>query len=427
MNEELSNFYVRFTTEGITELKAGLKDVQESVDKLDKDLKKSKGSGDDFFKQFKSWANSVGLVTAAFVALKEAVKGAIDVSGQIQDIYKESDISGTDPETLERWGILARMYRGTQGDANQFFRGLNDLALNLRENKYSEDMLERMARAGFSMQYLQGAGLPENRDALISKLNQVFNRKDLDAADLAAVKQLFNISDTMYDILKANPDALRKNLQWAEGQRALTADPAYLENSIELNKTLIELKQELTRTFADFMPVVTELLEAVKPLLAPLKELGSAITRLLVALMPIIKWIVDKVGGGIGGLADSIKLLTGGMTLDEFDEKYSNDEGFMGSVWRGGKKAGEWLGDKLYSWGKKIKQNEAAWDEKVFGNVPTSAPTRTSTTNLTTNNISRPTINVAPGTYNSPTTIDLNTNTVTQGGRVTPIMNSTKG
>lgn len=346
--DEIGNFFVKFTTEGLTELKQGLAETNKSLDTLTESLKKTGGHNDSFFGKFAGWATSVGLLTAAILAVKKAITETFEVAKDVRGIYKLSDTLGVDPETIERWEILARLYDGGRGDVAGFFGSLNNLSLNLREGKYSKEMMERMARYGFTEQYLYNASLPTNRDKVIGDLNALFNRRDLDAADFAAIREVFGISDTMVDILKAAPDALKNNLAWAEGNRALTADPDYDRQAIELRKTQIEVEQQLKNIWLELMPTVRDLLEAVKPLLEPIKELVGVIAELAIAIMPIVEWATKQLGGSLGALADTWKLITGKMSLDEFDQKYSKADNVAGKVYRAGGAAGEWLGNVLY-------------------------------------------------------------------------------
>lgn len=335
MNQEIANFFVKFTSNGIAEVRNDISSLNEKVEDISKALEKSGKVNDGFFGKMKGWAGQLGLITAGFLSLRKAINEAFSAAQNVRSIYKLSDTLGVDPQTLERWEILAKMYDGDRGDVSGFFSSLNTLSRNMREGKYSDEMLERMARYGFTEQYLYGASLAENRDRIIGDLNRLLNRRNLDAADVDAIKQVFGLSDTMVDILKANPEALKRNLQWAEGQRAVTSDPEYVRQAAELRKTQIELNQALQKVWLELMPVLKEVLEAIKPLLEPLKELLAIFAELFAAIAPALQWLADAFGGGIGSLFDLVKVLRGKMTMGEYIEKQRNRKGVVGDVVRG--------------------------------------------------------------------------------------------
>lgn len=307
----ISEFFVEFTSKGFAELNEKLDNLTKRLDGLDKNFEKAGKSSDSFIAGFKKWAKAIGIVYALHKALKETFQ----VSKEIQGLYKSADMLGVDPEILEKWTLVAQLHGGNQGDATSFFSGLNEMARNLREGKYSPELMERMARYGFSEQYLYGASLPQNRDKLIGDLNRLLNRKDLDAADIQALQSVFpGLNDTMISILKTLPKDLAAELAWADQNRALSKDPDAIKNATELNKSLIELRQAFKPIWTALQHPLSELLLALKPLAAPLTELAKSVGRLLEYLAPIVKWIADKTGKVIGGVAD---FLGGGTKMSE--------------------------------------------------------------------------------------------------------------
>lgn len=339
----LGDFFVEFTTKGLAELKEGLKDVNKSLDGLAGDFATNTKNSEGFFGKFKGWATSIGLVTAAIWAMHKALKETFQVSKEIRGLYKSADMLGVDPATLERWTLVARLHDGSQGDVTSFFAGLNDMSRNLKEGKYSNELLERMARYGFSEQYLYGASLPENRDKLIGDLNRLLNRKDLNAADIQALQSVFTgLNDTMVSILKSRPQDLQNQLAWGENQRVLTKDDKYLKDAAELNKTLIEVQQTFKQIWLEFQAPLRDLLEALKPLAQPLGELAESVAALVEALAPIIAWCLKQLSGGLSFWADVLKATQGKISWGDLDNKYRNEEltpGWAGQLYR-------WFGDQ---------------------------------------------------------------------------------
>lgn len=347
----IGDFFVEFTTKGLAELKEGLKGLFNSLDRLDKQFGKTTKGFDNFIGSFKRWAKAIGLVWAMNKALKET----FNVSDELRNLYKSSDMLGVDPETLERWGIAARAHGGSQSDVNSFFAGLNQMSRNLKEGKYSPELMERMARYGFSEQYLYGASLPENRDKIITDLNNLLTRKDLTAADIQSIQSVFpGLNDTMVSLLQTFPEDLKKTLEWADKQRALTNDPKALQNAIKLAIARIELEQTFKRVWTPLMEPVADLIKALEPLAEPLAELVKSIAELISQLMPVVEYVVKKLGGsatyGADALSALIKTFKGDMSAwKQFEDKYSQPGtgGWLGSAVRGFDWAVDKTGNRL--------------------------------------------------------------------------------
>lgn len=335
----IGDFFVEFTTKGLGELKEGLKDLNKSLDGLSADFDANSKASGNFFGKFKGWATSIGLVAAAIWGVHKALKETFQVSKEIRGLYKSSDMLGVDPSTLEKWTLVARLHDGNQGDVTSFFSGLNQMALNLKEGKYSQELVERMARYGFNEQYLYNASLPENRDKLIGDLNRLLNRKDLNSADIQALQAVFpGLNDTMVSILKTLPKDLAAQLEWADRRRVLSKDDKYLKDSVSLNKATIEVQQAFKEAWLPLIEPLANLINALEPLAEPLKSLVEGIGELLTALNPIVAYVVQKLGGSLTYVIDAIRAtLKGPKAFEEFDRKYSQPGtgGWLGSTVRG--------------------------------------------------------------------------------------------
>ena len=331
MNEEIANFIVRFTTDNLQEIKDGLKDVTKSVDAMNDSFQKSSSKTGGFFEKLANWTISLGGLATAFYGVKRAMEAVGQTAEQVQQTYIKADLAGVAPETMERWNIATWLFSSSEGEAksavSQFFTNLNNLERNLREQKYGDDMLERMSRYGFTLDYLYGAGLPENRDRTMQKLHEVFQRQDLDAADLQALQTVFNIPSQMVEMFKLSDDEFKNIMDWAESQRVETKNPETLKASIEYKKASIEWAQMWKEVKLDLLPVVRDLKEALKPLKEPIKELAKSVAEMLVVLQPIATFFTTLVANGLRNVTDLIKVLKGEMSFADYWKKHYTSEG----------------------------------------------------------------------------------------------------
>lgn len=328
MNEEIANFIVRFTTENLQEIKDGLKDVTKSVDSMSDSFQKSETKTGGFMDKLSGWVLSLGALAAAFYAVQKGMDAVSEAGEQVIDTYQRADSVGLAPETMERWNIAAWFQTGSESAGksavSQFFSGLNNLELNLREQKYSDEMLDRMSRAGFTLDYLYGAGLPENRDRTIAKLHETFQRTDLNAADFQAIKKVFNISDAIEGILKLSNEGYADLMAWAESQRVETKNPETLKAAIELRKAEIEWAQVWKEVKLELLPVVKEVKDALKPLKQPITDLAKSVGELLQAVQPLVAFVVTLTSGALKGIANFLKFIKGEMTFKDFIESIKN-------------------------------------------------------------------------------------------------------
>lgn len=328
MNEEIANFIVRFTTENLQEIKDGLKDVTKSVDAMNDTFQKSSSKTGGFFDKLAKWTISLGGLATAFYGVKRAMEAVGQTAEQVQQTYIKADLAGVAPETMERWNLATQVFSGSESEAksavSQFFSNLNNLERDLREQKYSDEMLERMSRYGFTLDYLYGAGLPENRDRTMQKLHQVFQRKDLDAADLQALQTVFNIPSQMVEMFKLSDSAFGDLMQWAESLRVETKNPETLNAAIEYKKAAIEWQQVWKEMKTDLIPVLRDVMAALKPLKQPISDLAKSVGELLVALQPIIAFVVTLTSGALKGITNFIKFIKGEMSFSDFMRSVKN-------------------------------------------------------------------------------------------------------
>lgn len=347
----IGDFFIEFSSKGFADIKEQLGELQKSLDSLNTKLKGTSKQSDSFIGGFKKWIKAIGVVWA----LNKALKETFQVSQEIRGLYKSADMLGVDPETLEKWTLVARLHGGNQGDATSFFSGLNEMSRNLREGKYSQELVERMARYGFNEQYLYNASLPENRDKLIGDINRLLNRKDLDAADVQALQSVFpGLNDTMVSILKSLPKDLAAELAWAGRNRVLSNDPEALKDATRLEKSKIELSNAYKEAFKPLQEPLSRLIDALKPLAQPLAALVKALAELVVALMPFVQWVVKWIGGSVSYVADAVSSVLNWIrgdsdALNQFENKYSKPGtgGALGAGVRTFDLGTEYLGNAL--------------------------------------------------------------------------------
>lgn len=388
MNEELQNFIVKITTEGFADLKTTLDKTNKMLDDLDKNFDKSKKSGNSFFDALVKWTGLVGGLTLAFQTLKSTIRGVFDTAYDVVDLYKQEQLLGVEAKVLERYGIVAQRNLGSQNDAYTFFNDVNELMGRFRSGKITSDDMYKFTKLGVNFQYKRDASidpaqeLAQNRDRYLQALHSAVSQIDLNRADQVSIMKDLIKPSSMQTLFMANDEQFKKQMDWAENLRVLSKDEKDLQNAQDLITVEMEWKQTVKEFKTQLMPILTEVLVALKPLIPDIKSwisrmgewvdknadnLGDYVKQgvewlthdfwnfltdfydlmkaIVGALEPIVEWVVNRLGGTFKSAWDMGKVmlsdLKGSPDADkqwqEFSSKYLSE----------GSTAGGYFGDYL--------------------------------------------------------------------------------
>lgn len=382
MNEELQNFLVKITTEGFADLKTSLNETNKMLEDIDKNFSKSTKSGDNFFGALVKWTGLVGGLTAAFVVLKNTIRGVFDTAYDVADLYQQEQLLGVEARVLEQYGIVAQRNRGSQADAYTFFNDVNELMGRFRTGKINQNDMEKFARLGIGFQYSAGQSLSENRDRYLNDLHRAVSKMDLNNAEQVSIMKELIKPQSMQTLFMANDEQFAKQMAWGDKWRVLSRDSSDLQNAQDLITVQMEWKQTLTEFKIQLMPLLTKVLQALEPLIPvirdkitlmgdwidknadkiagwvedavdwllhdfkdTMKEVWTTLKAIAGALGPIVEWVVNRLGGTFKSMWDTGKMMWADLTGDpdrdkkwaEFDKKYLSE----------GSTAGGYFGDYL--------------------------------------------------------------------------------
>lgn len=258
MNQEIANFFIEFTTKGMAELKEGLGDIQRSVEDFRDEMKKADGDGKNLFGSLGSWLKTIGALTAGFLSLRAAIRSVFAVKGDVLDLYNMADLTRISPKTLEGLGIATEQFKGGGIQAAfDFAANANNMLAKMRDAEYLESWNKAMAKSGFYLSYNPGLSVEENMLQVMEDLHRGFTQGGF--YNGLRVKEAFGISDAMYQLLQ-DPN-WRTKLNAGMDKAVLSKDPKNQQNAVDLDIAAKNLHRAVQDLMAQFMPVVTALID----------------------------------------------------------------------------------------------------------------------------------------------------------------------
>ena len=109
MNDEIANFFIKFTAQGIDDVKKALDETNKKLDDITDSFKKTQDNGEAFFSALKRWTGLVGGLTAAFVILKNTINGVFDTAESVVDLYGKEQTLGVEAKVLEQYGLIEKI------------------------------------------------------------------------------------------------------------------------------------------------------------------------------------------------------------------------------------------------------------------------------------------------------------------------------
>ena len=323
---ELGNFFIQFTTEGLTDLKDGLKDINTRLDGLNDNLTKSANGGNKFFGGLGGWLGKLTALTAGVLSLGKAIKDTFDIGDKIVNLNLLADAAGATAEEVEALAIATQPFGGSVQSAANFYRTMNNLQTEWGRGQYSEGMREELSRAGFFVSPM--ASQEEYMRALGSALTSYTNAGRFGDRDKLA--KAFGLDDSMMLFLSGGQENVEKMLAYGR-QHSVLSGRGNLEAAQEMRKALNELKEMWNRLMVEMMPVLTQILNVLKPILE--------------ALAPIAQWALKQVGGLLDTGKQIWDVVTGKQTLQEFTDYMVEQDSIFGDAARFGKGLAEEYSD----------------------------------------------------------------------------------
>ena len=388
MNEELQNFIIKITTEGFADVKNTLNQTNKELDDMQKSFDKTTKSGDSFFGALVKWTGLVGGLTLAFQTLKNTIRGVFDTAYDVVDLYRQEQLLGVEARVLEKYGIVAQRNRGSQADAYSFFGDVNELMGRFRSGKINQDDMYKFSKLGIGFNYNAGESLSQNRDRYLQALHSAVSNMNLNNADQVSIMKDLIKPASMQALFMANDEQFQKQMAWGDKWRVLSRDTGDLQDAQNLITVQTEWKQTLTDFKVQLMPVLSDILNALRPLIPVIKEkitlmgdwvdenadkiaeyvekgvnwlindfpqflsdMYNLLKAIVGALSPIVEWVIEKLGGSFKAMYDTFRLGWKGLRGDEDAGELAEQLGTK--YLTEGSTAGGYFGDFL-RWGYRM-------------------------------------------------------------------------
>ena len=338
MNEELQNFIVKITTEGFADLRTTLEKTNKLLDDATKNFDKTKKSGDSFFGALVKWTGLVGGLTLAFQTLKNTIKGVFDTAYDVVDLYRQEQLLGVEARVLEQYGVVAQRNRGSQADAYAFFGDVNELMGRFRSGKINQDDMYKFSKLGIGFQYNANQSLSQNRDRYLQELHNAVSKINLNNADQISIMKDLIRPASMQTLFMANDEQFRKQMAWGDKWRVLSKDENDLQSAQDLVTVETEWKQTLTDFKLQLMPILTEVLNALKPVIPVIREkitqMGEWVDKHAEDLAKWVEngvnWLIKDLPDWLSKIWDGIKAFLG--ALQPVVEWFAK-RGSLSAVW----------------------------------------------------------------------------------------------
>lgn len=267
MNDEIGNFIIKFTTQGFEDVKKGLDQINKNLDNMNTHFEKAQGKSQSFFGALVKWTSLVGALTVAYRGLKSVIDGVFNSAENITNLYQNEQTLGVEAKVLERYGIASRRLGGTQQDAYSFFKDVNDMMSKFQTGKMGKEDAENFARLGLAFTYNKDMDLAGNRAAYLDALRYAAQNADPnDAAKRQILEGLIKQS-SIRTLFQAKDSDFSTIMDWADNLRVWSKDSTNLQNAQNIKTVKMEWQQAIEDFHTTLMPIMTEVMQALKPLI----------------------------------------------------------------------------------------------------------------------------------------------------------------
>lgn len=272
MNDELGNFIIKFTTKGFEDVNKQLDKLNKSMDSLNDHFGKAEKKGESFFGALVKWTTLTGGLVAVWKTLKNTIDGVFNTADKITDLYKNEQTLGVEAKVLERYGIASRRLGGSQEDAYSFFHDVNNMMAKFQTGQFSKEDAENFARLGLGFQYNKDMDLAGNRAAYLDALRSAAQNADPNDAKKRAILESLIKPESLRTLFQAKDADFSTIMNWSEGLRVWSKDPKDLQDAQNLKTVKMEWQQAIEDFKKTIMPILAEVLQALKPLIPIFKN-----------------------------------------------------------------------------------------------------------------------------------------------------------
>lgn len=325
MNNELSQFLITFTTQGLTEVKDGIDDLNKKLDGLQTGFDSASQGSDGLFAGLGILLARLGIFSGVLATVAAAITNAFNVQDRILDLNNMAAAAGVASEKIETLGIALQRYGGDTGVAGTTYKKITDLLTEYSQGKIPDNQREMMARYGFNIQ----PGMTP--DQVLDVLRDAMYRR-VQAGDYGGRNQIasaFGLDQSVALLLSQSAQDLTRALKSAEEKVVLSGEENR-KNALALQEAKEQLKATWDSVSAELIPIITDVLEILKPIVQ--------------LLAPIASWAADQIGGLFNAGSTIYDWLTGKIDSDEVQKQLRNNNS---SIVKAGVSAGDWLAKKL--------------------------------------------------------------------------------
>lgn len=301
MNEQLANFFVEFTTKGITELKDGMSDILDKLDDVEDKFNKSGSKGEHFFGKIPGWVKTVATLTGAFKSLSEIINGIFDVNEKVFDLHTTASRLGVSPMSLESLNKGLRHFGGKEGDAESVFSHISSRIYDWSYGRYSDAEARVSSETGVGMFTPLRGGSNEQKiahalDQIAVNLETIRNTKGVEAARQYA-EQFLGDFGALGDVMSLGKyhDVVNKGLG-----ESFYSDPEAFRQSVELREAKFRLQDSWEKALIELTPAITRLIdEVINPMIenfaewAKNKDLGKILSDFVITMKNLVLFIAE--------------------------------------------------------------------------------------------------------------------------------------
>jgi len=282
MNQEIAEFFVKFTTEGLSEVKGAIDDLGKKMDDVGKATKSATDKSDSFFANIGKggkWLVALTGFTSTVYALKKAWDSVANAASSTMTIYNQAMLAGTDPKTLERWQNVARHKGLNASEIFSDFRNGRDFLTRFGDVEISDEFNKTFARAGLNSDAVIASLEQGNMDALFRMLNTALSARDefgnalVNETRAKDVLSQIGFGDTMLSLLR-----LQTLPELLENARLIyTENPDLLRASVERTEARETLRDSWNAIWAspEFVDTQTRILNALNGLMPHIEKIAN--------------------------------------------------------------------------------------------------------------------------------------------------------
>lgn len=284
MNNEIANFFIEFTSKGLSELKSEMSDLKNSIDEMADSFNESSSSGDGFFGKLTTWASSLAGLAVGFVSVRKAITDMFNVADKTVDLHLTASRLGIDPLDIESLGRMTTRHGGEFDDAVRFYEALQELSFNLELGRFTQGQEDILSLTNQRVGYFKKLNTPtEKFNFLIDQLQTAFSNINDPEYKTKLQQEFANIPNSVRTMMETGKywDLIERGVELSY----MYTDKARKE-SIENVNARIELQEEWDKAIQTLTPAVTQLInEFITPLVnnfakfAQKHDLGNSLVK----------------------------------------------------------------------------------------------------------------------------------------------------